>query len=192
MRTQEPMGKTATTSPPKAINSCPQKTINAKEFLASFREKPDDFYLLEKIGIKPSHLKRIYSALIEKGLLSEYEYNRRARKLPKIEDHKRPQLPASMAISIIEEPSEALTEHVLNLGYSLDPDLAKALSDAIESKKPRKSKPIKADQEAPKLCPKCHKPKHPSSPDDCIYCGVVFGKIEVKNEKGKVSIWPHD
>ncbi|MGO9567835.1 MAG: hypothetical protein ACLP5H_09870 [Desulfomonilaceae bacterium] len=186
------MGKTATTSPPDAINSSPQKTINAKEFLACFRAKPDDFYLLEKFGIRPNHLKRIYSALIEKGLLSEYEYNRRERKLPKLDDHKRPQLPASMAISIIEEPSEALSEHVLNLGYSLDPDLAKALSDAIKSKELRKSKPLKADEEAPKLCPKCHKPKHPSAPDECIYCGVVFGKIEVQNGKGKVSIWPDE
>ncbi len=186
------MGKTAAVSTPDAINSYPKKTINAKEFVACFRERPDDFYLLEKFGIKPNHLKRIYSALIEKGLLSEYEYNQREGKLPKLEDHKRPQLPASMAISIIEEPSEALTEHVMNLGYSLDPDLAKAMSDAIESKKLRKSKPTKADEEAPKLCPNCRKPKHPSSPNECIYCGVVFSKIEVKNEKGKVSIWPDD
>jgi len=137
-------------------------------------------------------LKRIYSALIEKGLLSEYEYNRRKGKLPELEDRKRPQIPASMAIDLIEEPSEALTEHVLNLGYSLDPVLAKALSETIENKKLRKSKPIMAQEEAPKLCPKCHKPKHPSSPDECIYCGIVFSKMEGKNEKGKVSIWPDD
>ncbi len=184
------MGTTATTSPPDAINSCPQKTINARDFLASFRKKPDDFRLLEEFSIMPKQLKRIYSALIEKGLLSEYEYNQREAKLPELEGCGRPQIPASMAVGLIEEPSEALTEHVLNLGYSLDTNLAKALSDAIDNKKLSKSKAIKTDEEAPKLCPKCHKPKHPSSPDECIYCGVVFAKIEVKNEKGRVSIWP--
>jgi hypothetical protein len=69
------MGKTATTSAPDAMVSSPKKTINAKEFLACFREKLDDFYLLEKFGIKPKHLKRIYSALIEKGQVAIWPHD---------------------------------------------------------------------------------------------------------------------
>jgi len=58
------MGKTAAVSPPDAINSYPKKTINAKEFLACFRERPADFYLLEKFGIKPNHLRLLQKCFL--------------------------------------------------------------------------------------------------------------------------------
>lgn len=109
-----------------------KRIINAKEFLALFRARPDDFYLSEKYGISLNQLRRVYDALIAKGWLSEFEYNQREIKAPELEECAPPQLSISTAVSLVEKPSEALTEHILKLGYSLDPDLAEAVSSAIE------------------------------------------------------------
>ncbi len=49
-----------------------KKKINAKEFVAAFREHPDDFHLMVMFSMSPGQLKKIYSALLAKGLLSEY------------------------------------------------------------------------------------------------------------------------
>jgi len=112
-----------------------KKVISAEDFLASFREIPDDFRLMEKYGISPKQLKQVYSDLIEKELLSEFEYNQRERKAPELEEYAPPQLSASTAVTLVEAPSEALTDHVLKSGFSFDPGLAKAVSSAIEDKK---------------------------------------------------------
>ncbi|HTY23902.1 MAG TPA: hypothetical protein VMC85_12270 [Desulfomonilaceae bacterium] len=175
------------------MNETPQKTIKAKEFLASFREKPDDFYLLEKYGISLVQLKRVYAALIEKGLLSEYEYYGREKKAPGMEERQRPQLSASTAVGIVEEPSETLTDRILNSGYYLDTRVSKAISDAISTRKRRVSQNIdseKDEESTMDLCPKCQKPKDPSSPSECPYCGVVFERISPgkKDKEGKSTI----
>jgi len=59
--------------------------VNAKEFLASFRDRSDDYYLMGKFSLKPEHLRKIYHQLMERGLLAEYEYNYRDRKSPEVE-----------------------------------------------------------------------------------------------------------
>jgi hypothetical protein len=51
------------------------KLIRAKEFLACFRQKPDDLYLMQKFCISPKQLSKVYQALIEKGLITELEYH---------------------------------------------------------------------------------------------------------------------
>jgi hypothetical protein len=114
-----------------------KRIVNAKEFLASFRARPDDLHLLKKYGMSLKQLRQVYAALIEKGLLSEFEYNHRERKAPELEECAPPQLSMSTAVSLVETPSEALTEHILKLGYSLDPDLAEAVTSAIEGKNRR-------------------------------------------------------
>jgi len=134
------------------------KTVNAKEFLASFRERSDDFYLLEKYGINPSQLKRIYTALIEKGLLSEYEFHGREKKAHVMEEGERPQLAASTTVKIIEDPSVTLSERILRSGYSLDPTVSKAISEVINTRNRQALQnvaPKKAEQVTVNFCPNC-------------------------------------
>ncbi len=101
------------------------KTVKAKEFVSLFRKKPDDVYLMEWYSITVKQLAKIYSALIEKGLMSEYEYHQRERKAPELEDTELPPMAASVTVRVIEEPSEALTERMMNQDYSMDPVLAR-------------------------------------------------------------------
>ncbi len=187
------MNKAPDLKPPDPPGLLQRKTINAKEFLAAFRERPDDFYLMDKFTITPKHLKRIYTALMEKGMLSEYEYNQREGKALELEVQERPQLSASAAANLIEEPSETLTERILSSGYSLDSGFTKALSEAVEDKKRRvrrDAQPKNATKDAKDLCPNCHKPKDPSSPRECVYCGVVFKKVE--SQKRSQGVWTDD
>lgn len=41
-------------TPPEAPLAPQKKTINAKQFVAAFRERPDDFYLMAKFAVTPS------------------------------------------------------------------------------------------------------------------------------------------
>ncbi len=157
-----------------------KKIIKAREFLAAFRKRPDDFHLMEKFAIKPKRLKKVYSELIARGWLSEYEYSHREKKAPDLEDRNRPPLPESMAAGLIEDPSETMTEHVLKSGYFMETDFTKALLKAVEDKKRQINggyRPEIDAEKTPELCPRCGKPKHTSSPNECIYCGVVFAKV---------------
>jgi hypothetical protein len=123
---QSPQG-----SPPK------KTTIKAKEFIAAFREHPDDFHLMVMFSITKEQLKTIYSTLLAKGLLSEYEYNCRERKL--LDDEKEWRSPsASEVASLIENPSEVMAE-LLYSGREKDPNVAKALKE-LQAKKEAEKK----------------------------------------------------
>jgi hypothetical protein len=63
-----------------------QINVSAKDFLASFRTRPDDFHLMERFRLTAKDLRMIYERLIQAGLLSEYEYHCRDRKAPELED----------------------------------------------------------------------------------------------------------
>ena len=63
-----------------------QITVQAKEFLASFRNRPDDFHLMDRFRLTAKDLRKIYERLIQAGLLSEYEYHCRDRKAPELEE----------------------------------------------------------------------------------------------------------
>jgi hypothetical protein len=67
-------------------NSSAQKTVPAKEFLAVFRNRPDDFHLMDSFQLTVKDLRKIYDRLIQAGLLSEYEYHCRDRKAPQLEE----------------------------------------------------------------------------------------------------------
>ena len=60
--------------------------INAREFLEAFRDRSDDYYLMRKFSLKPKHLRKIYDQLMERGLLTEYEYNDREKKSLEVEE----------------------------------------------------------------------------------------------------------
>jgi hypothetical protein len=157
--------------------------IKAKEFLASFRQTPDDFKLMEKYGISSRQLAHLYYALIEKELLTEFEYSQRERKAPELEEHLSPQLSVSTAVSLVETPSVAATESLLNAGYSLDPNLAKAVFDAIEDKNRKLGNSTEQDEATTDLCPKCSSLKDSSSPQECLRCGTVYAKVRPPHKR---------
>jgi hypothetical protein len=162
----------------KAANTAPdssriiqKKTVRAKEFIAAFRERPDDSYLMDRFNISARNLGRIYSTLMEKGMLSEHEYNQREVKAPELDAREHSHISTSLTVSLVEDPTEALTERI----EESDPRLGGEVSQAQGVQK--------AQQEVADLCPNCRKPKNSSSPEECIYCGVVFRKFEVLSRK---------
>ena len=114
-------------APPK------KRAIKAKEFVAAFREHPDDFHLMVMFSITKEQLKAIYSALLAKGLLSEYEYNCRERKLLEPDEKALRSPSASEVANLIENPSEVVAE-LLYSGQEKDPSVAKALKE-LQAKK---------------------------------------------------------
>jgi hypothetical protein len=162
-----------------------KKKINAKEFVAAFREHPDDFHLMVMFAMTPGQLKKIYSALLAKGLLSEYEYNCREKKLVDSDEDKWKSPAASELASLIENPSEVRAD-LLYSGREKDSNVAKALEE-LKLKKEYDKKPSRSGAQITALCPKCNHPKDPSSPDSCAHCGVVFEKMEPRKKFGIFS-----
>jgi len=162
-----------------------KKKINAKEFVAAFREHPDDFHLMVMFSMTPGQLKKIYSALLAKGLLSEYEYNCREKKLVDSNEDKWKSPAASELASLIENPSEVRAD-ILYSGREKDSNVAKALEE-LKLKKQFDKKPSRPGAQISEMCPKCNQPKDPSSPDSCVHCGVVFDKIGPPKKSGKFS-----
>ncbi len=162
-----------------------KKRINAKEFVAAFREHPDDFHLMVMFSMTPGQLKKIYSALLAKGLLSEYEYNCREKKLVDSEQDKWKSPAASELASLIENPSEVRAD-LLYSGREKDSNVAKALEE-LKRKKEADKKLSGSGTNTFELCPKCNQPKDASSPDSCVHCGVVFDKLDPPKKVGKFS-----
>ena len=123
-------------SPPK------QRTIKAKEFVAAFREHPDDFHLMVMFSLTKQQLKTIYSALLAKGLLSEYEYNCRERKLLESDEEEWRSPSASEVANLIEHPSEVVAE-LLYSGHKKDSSVTKALEE-LQLKKEFEKKRFRA------------------------------------------------
>ena len=160
-----------------------KKKINAKEFVAAFREHPDDFHLMVMFSMTPGQLKRIYSALLAKGLLTEYEYNCREKKLVDSEEDKWKSPAASELASLIENPSEVRAD-LLYSGREKDSNVAKALEE-LRLKREADKKLLRTKAKTAELCPKCNQPKDPSSPETCLHCGVIFEKFEPAKKPGK-------
>jgi hypothetical protein len=148
-----------------------KRTVRAKEFVTAFREMPDDFYLMDKFGITPRTLGRIYSVLIEKGMLSETEYSNREGKAPELEEQENPDISTSTAVRLVEDSSEGVdrTHSAIEAGSG----------EAFSRTQGQEKEPEKVAD----LCPNCGKPKKPSSPEACICCGVIFRKLEILNRK---------
>jgi hypothetical protein len=173
------MNETRDTNSPHEPVPAQKKRIHAKEFVAAFLEKPDDFHLMEKYGITPKQLEQIYCAVLKNGLLSDFEYSQREKKSAELEDRQQVQLSASATVRLVEEPSEVLTQRITESGYSFDEGLRDAISQSLEDKRRQIGKPRESDThrvEKVDRCPRCDKPKDPSSPVECMYCGVVFKK----------------
>ena len=79
------MARESVAAKPPSQTGAKRRSVNAREFLAAFRELSDDYYLMEKYSLKPKHLRKIYYQLMARGLLAEYEYNSRDGKSPEVE-----------------------------------------------------------------------------------------------------------
>lgn len=145
-----------------------RRSVNAKAFLAAFRERPNDYYLMEKYSLKPKHLRKIYDQLMERGLLVEYEYNSRDVKSPKVEQAGAN--PFKTRGKSAASPSEAqLHQSPASAGTSTVVEL-----------------------QIPEDCPNCNRSKHPDYHDSCPYCGVVFAKMKQAEGSKKVAVWVGD
>jgi len=156
-------------------NDTQEKSVNAKRFLLSFRQNPDDFHMMKELSLKPEQLKIIYKLLIEKGLLSEYEYRQRVNKAPELEEPTENLPPVTTGVSLVEDLSDA-TRRLYSSGRTGRGSVSSADSSVSENG----------------CCPKCSKPVASSSTEACAYCGVVFSKV-MQGSKGRgIAVWDND
>jgi hypothetical protein len=177
-------------------------TVPAKEFLASFRSRPDDFHLMDRFGLTRKDLRRIYERLIQAGLLSEYEYYCRDKKAPEPEE---PHTNAS------EDSTEVtLLRSVLDGGGGVDRVEAKAPPSGLSAREARAEEaPATTRSKRPlgraltsgagmieettlAICPNCGCPSDESSPDACVCCGIVFSKIKRIPANKRTPLWQFD
>jgi hypothetical protein len=177
-------------------------TVQAKEFLASFRNRPDDFHLMDRFRLTAKDLRKIYERLIQAGLLSEYEYHCRDRKAPELEEPFTNLSEASTEVTLIRS--------VFDGGWGV--------YRAEDEAAPRPSHPneIRADKSAStrppnrlsghtvttggrmmeettlEICPNCGCPSEASSPDACVYCGIIFSKLKRTPNSNRTPIWQFD
>ena len=179
-----------------------QITVQAKDFLASFRNRPDDIHLMDRFRLTANDLRKIYKTLIQAGLLSEYEYHCRDRKAPELEEP-------------FTNVSEASTEVTLIKNVF---DGGGGVYRAEDKATPRASYPneIHADKSSStsppnrlsghavtsggrmmeettlEICPNCGCPAEASSPDACVCCGIIFSKLKQAPKSKRVPIWQFD
>lgn len=171
-----------------------RKKINAGRFLADFRERPDDLYLMEKYGLKPRQLKKVYDSLIAKHMLSEYEYEYRDRKAPELDQEIEAPPAASTVVSVVESaefrqmsaqrafrsgdlPEAFFRDYSgIKIGSNTGPPpgIHRQASTVVEGRKSGFSTVV--DIVDFECCPNCGVPKHVDSKDSCLSCGIVFAK----------------
>jgi hypothetical protein len=175
------------------------KSLSAKEFLASFRKRPDDMHLMERYGLKAKDLKRIYEKLIQAGLLSEYEYHSRDGKAPELEDPANTVSEVSTEVTFLTNDFGAQCA-IRERGRDITPrktypndSFANGTSSmSSQILKPKSTAPVLNEESAARLCPRCRRPRHPSSSEACIYCGVIFSKAKRDAKYEGVTIWETD
>jgi hypothetical protein len=177
-------------------------TVPAKEFLASFRSRPDDFHLMDRFGLTRKDLRRIYERLIQAGLLSEYEYYCRDKKAPE---------PEESHTNVSDDSTEVtLLKSVFNGGCGVDsveeefsPRSLHANETRVE-KAPSTTRPKRPlgraltsgagmiEETTLAMCPNCGCPSDESSPDACVCCGIVFSKIKRIPANKRTPLWQFD
>ena len=175
------------------------KSLSAKEFLASFRKRPDDLHLMERYVLKAKDLQRIYEKLIQAGLLSEYEYHSRERKAPELEEPANTVSEDSTEVTLltngfgaecaIRERGRDITPRKT---YPNDSFASRTSSMSSQILRPKGTAPGVNEENVPRLCPRCGRPRHPSSSEACIYCGVIFSKAKRDAKYEGVTIWEAD
>lgn len=172
-----------------------KRSIDAKKFLASFRSIPDDFHLMQEFQLRPKQLKKVYHALISRGLLSEYEFNWRTAKAPELDEATENMRDSSTNVSLVE----SFSEETLRLFRSGGTGQALEQTPGSKAIAGRSSQPSGNVQPNPPLpqghsesCPECGKLKVAHSPGVCVYCGIVFSKLGRSGKYAGVAIWDLD
>ncbi len=178
------------------------KSVRAKEFITSFRKRPDDDFLMNEYSLNPKDLQKIYVALIEKRLLSEYEYHTRETKAAEVEEGSKLEIDASTEVTLIRmNMDESAVSEVRPRDHQSIPRVPgrsvcpRRERPAIPVTLPGNAVRARGDSEqqrASGFCPNCYRVKTPSSPDSCPHCGIVFSKIQQSGKCKAVSIWDMD
>jgi hypothetical protein len=179
-----------------------QINVSAKDFLASFRTRPDDLHLMERFRLTAKDLQMIYERLIQAGLLSEYEYHCRDRKAPELEDPFTNLSEASTEVTLIK--------NVFDGGggvYRADEEAPPRASrpDRIRAYKSSSTRPQNrlpghavtsggrmTEETTLEICPNCGCPSEASSPDACVCCGIIFSKLKRAPKSERTPIWQFD
>lgn len=177
-------------------DACPVSAkiaVNARDFVKSFDETPDDFVLMEKYFLSSKQLQQVYERLLEKGLLTEYEFHGRDRKSPELKGMELPEIEDSTAVDLTQGLREALregfhteTEHTIGRPIKRELWIEEGPGQSTRSEG-RCSQTPSGFRPGP--CPGCGKPKTADSPDTCPYCGVVFAKVKVDTGRARLSVW---
>jgi hypothetical protein len=181
------------------------KLIRAKDFPACRLRNPKDLYLVQKFRLSPKQIAKVYEALIEKGWLSEFEYNHR-------------RIATDTSKDLISGPSvkpDGTTvtggrgPEIRGIGQMHDrfhapPELLPESPPKLDSfgperasfdRKPRRvlfQRPEKRPFQRPEICPKGRYTTDPCSPEACLNCGVIFSKLRQTAKRQEVSIWEPD
>jgi hypothetical protein len=179
-----------------------QINVSAKEFLASFRNRSDDFHLMDRFRLTAKDLRMIYERLIQAGWLSEYEYHCRDKKSPVLEEPCTNVSEASTEVTLIK--------NVFDGGwgvYRADEEAPPRASrpDRIRAYKSSSTRPPNRlsghavtsggrmmEETTLEICPNCGCPAEASSPDACVCCGIIFSKLKQAPKSKRVPIWQFD
>ncbi len=160
----------------QAARSKPRKKVlNAQGFLKDFHERPDDYYLMEKYGLRPRQLSKAYRKLIEKGWLTEFELNSREAKCPELEEAgSSAPIAASTVVTFVEreqgyQPGRVSEERFGGLPkeFFRDHSGVKIGNKAQAAKQNTVHDPIHGE-----CCPKCGAPRVEKSFSFCWSCGT--------------------
>ncbi|MEW6348009.1 MAG: hypothetical protein AB1646_03035 [Thermodesulfobacteriota bacterium] len=168
------------------------KRVQANQFVADFRKFPDDFFLMKKYSLNPRQLQKVYDSLLDKNLISEFEFHCRVGQAPELEEPGTSRVPpaASTVVSLIEKNVDEITDRFTRedddgLPQSFYKDhsgitLGRATrKDKTSEPGPRPLIQLSTVVEVlTEACPKCGKPKDCKSPQSCPHCGVVYAKYK--------------
>ena len=184
-----------------------RKALNAKQFAQDFRENPDDYYLMDRYSLTPSELRTVYRRLIERGVLSEYEFHMRDVAAPELGEASILPTSATALVTAVEGTTRVSApprrgHHDLPQDFYRDFSGIKLRSTSQEPID-RDKGAGKQEKEARKeqstvvlltseLCPKCQRPKDDPMDKSCPYCGIVYAKVRRGRRPETISVWSND
>lgn len=179
-----------------------QITVSAKDFLASFRNRPDDFHLMDRFRLTAKDLRETYETLIQAGLLSEYEYHCRDRKAPELEEPFTNVSEASTEVTLIRSvfdggwgvyrPGEDALPRASHLNeIRADKSPSTKTPNRLSVHSANRRGPMTEDT-LPEVCPNCGCPAEASSPEACVCCGIIFSKLKRAPKSKRTPIWQFD
>ncbi len=177
-------------------------TVPAKEFLASFRNRPDDLHLMNRFRLTAKELRKIYERLIQAGFLSEYEYHCRNRKAPELEQPPIDSCEASTEVTLLRGAFDGEREAFRTEEEARPRDSHGNETHALKSPSTRRRNRLSSppannrgdvnEETTLAVCSNCGCPSDASSPDACVCCGIVFSKIKRVPPNKRCPIWQFD